>query len=859
MKRLVAGFVMAALIVPGPSFGAWVPNGTLLTNVAQTQYVHEMIPDGAGGGIVVWADGRSVTSFDIYAQRVNANGVALWTPNGVPICTQADFQSWPVITSDGAGGAIVAWVDYRPGTGGVYVRRINAAGTVQWTADGVGLATQGAGVDALQIVTDGAGGAIVVWVDGRNGPSNYDIYARRVNSAGVAQWAVNGVAICAAIGNQEYPDIVSDLAGGAIITWGDPRTSPSSADIYAQRVNAAGAVQWAVNGVPVCTASGFQINPRTAPDGSGGVILGWWDSRYGSGMDIFAQRLNGSGVSQWYPDGVLICDAASEQQTPVLASDGANGAIIAWQDFRSGPKLDIYAQRINAMGATLWERNGVLVCGAFDNQFMDTIVPDGNGGAVLTWEDWRVGGTNLTDVYAQRLDAYGAAQWAADGVGVSVGPGYQSDVKIAVDGTAAIIFAWDDARSGYDKIYAQRLESTYGYWGHPEPTITAVADIPHDQGGKVAINWTSSSRDLPTPQTISFYSIWRAVSAVPSGSASIGLNDLRDLSAAFTEPVYLSTPGHYYEQVGTQAAHAWPGYSFSAETRADSVSGASGNEFFMIAAHDQYNNFIAFPSNEVSGHSVDNLAPAAPFLLTRTARRNEREPEVERRARPRPQRLFGVSQDLVGRHTGAAQLPRGIERHRAWSTRAHRRPRSITSSPRRTCTRTRAHRRMKRVCRAHRCRQHAADHGAHRAAEPAQSVHGNDRPPRGSAGERGFVDRGLRRGRTTCAHGDARAPGRGLADDSLRRSRRRGACARERRLLLSYYRAWCERYEQDGDCKVALSLRHGGFPIDAARPTSRGVFWLLIVRQSLLARTGSALHVPTVPTSTPTTQEHPTS
>ncbi len=264
----------------------------------------------------------------------------------------------------------------------------------------------------------------------------------------------------------------------------------------------------------------------------------------------------------------------------------------------------------------LWANNGVLVCGAFDNQFMDTIVPDGNGGAVLTWEDFRSGGTNITDVYAQRLDAYGAAQWAADGVGVSVGPGYQSDVKIAVDGTAAIIFAWDDARSGYDKVYAQRLESTYGYWGHPEPTITAVADIPHDQGGKVAINWTASSRDLPTPQTISFYSIWRAVSAVPVGSASIGLNDLRDLEPAFTEPVYLSTPGHYYEQVGTQAAHAWPGYSFSAETRADSVSGASGSEFFMIAAHDQYNNFIAFPSNEMSGHSVDNLAPAAPFLLT---------------------------------------------------------------------------------------------------------------------------------------------------------------------------------------------------------------------------------------------------
>jgi hypothetical protein len=615
VKGLLAGFVLAVLIVPGPSFGAWISNGTILTNVAWNQYAPEMIPDGAGGAIVVWSDSRSAIGFDIYAQRVNANGVALWTPNGVPICTAADYQTFPVITSDGAGGAIMAWVDFRPGSGGVYVRRINAAGTVQWTADGVGLATHGAGVDALQIVTDGAGGAIVTWVDNRNNP-NRDIYARRVNSAGVAQWAVNGVAICTAAGDPDMPDIVSDLSGGAIITWGDYRTSPTNADIYAQRVNSAGAVQWAADGVAVCTVTGNQVNPRTAPDGSGGVIAGWWDAR-GISADIYAQRLNGSGVSQWTSNGVLLCDATDSQLFPQLASDGAGGAIAVWTDYRNGPKTDVYGQRINASGAALWASNGVLVFGAFDNQYVSAIVPDGNGGAVLTCDDWRNGGTNLTDVYAQRLDAYGAAQWAADGVGVSVGPGYQADMKIAVDGTGAIVFTWDDARSGYDKIYAQRLESTYGYWGHPEPTITAVADIPHDQGGKVAINWTSSSRDLPTPQTISFYSIWRAVSAIPVGSASIGLKDLRDLKPAFAEPVYLSTPpGHYYEQVGTQAAHAWPGYSFSASTRADSVAGATANTFFMIAAHDQYNDFIAFPSNEVSGHSVDNLAPAAPLLLT---------------------------------------------------------------------------------------------------------------------------------------------------------------------------------------------------------------------------------------------------
>src|SRR4029453_6996377 len=106
---------------------------------------------------------------------------------------------------------------------------------------------------------------------GRNFP-NYDIYAGRGNWAGVAQWAANGVAICTAAGNQDVPDMVSDLAGGAIVVLTDYRVGVNQADIYAQRVNTSGVVQWAGNGVPICALVGSaQLNPRPAPDGSGGV------------------------------------------------------------------------------------------------------------------------------------------------------------------------------------------------------------------------------------------------------------------------------------------------------------------------------------------------------------------------------------------------------------------------------------------------------------------------------------------------------------------------------------------------------------------------------------------------------------
>jgi hypothetical protein len=68
------------------------------------------------------------------------------------------------------------------------------------------------------------GGAIVTWEDFRSGTSNGDIYAQRVNLAGGPQWTTDGVALCTAANNQYNPTIASDGAGGAIVTWSDGRS-----------------------------------------------------------------------------------------------------------------------------------------------------------------------------------------------------------------------------------------------------------------------------------------------------------------------------------------------------------------------------------------------------------------------------------------------------------------------------------------------------------------------------------------------------------------------------------------------------------------------------------------------------------
>src|SRR5512134_1478085 len=94
--------------------------------------------------------------------------------------------------------------------------------------------------------------------------------------------------------------------------------------------------------------------------------------------------------AQWRIDGAPLCTAPSNQFTPVAIPDGAGGAIVAWYDYRSGG-ADIYAQHVLPSGVSdpTWPANGRVVCAAAGGQYAPAIVTDGAGGAILVWYDDR--------------------------------------------------------------------------------------------------------------------------------------------------------------------------------------------------------------------------------------------------------------------------------------------------------------------------------------------------------------------------------------------------------------------------------------------------------------------------------------
>jgi hypothetical protein len=400
------------ILASGAVDANWPVNGRALCTAGFDQRAPVITTDDAGGAIVAWQDFRNGSNYDIYAQHVLASGAVdgNWPLNGRALCTAAGNQQFPVIASAGGGppdGAIVAWDDSRAGNHDVYAQFVTGSGTVSWTVDGVGVCTASGDQEHPSIDADGGGGAFIAWEDLRSGTS-YDVYVQRLEATGALApgWPVNGSALCTAAGNQRATAITADQLGEAIVTWQD-RRSGTQYDIYAQRVGPSGTPDnnWPVNGRGLCTAAHDQLSPRIVGDDEKGAIVTWQDARSGSGSDVYAEHVLMSGAvdGNWPPDGRALSTASGDQALPVIATDESGGAIVAWYDFRNGATADIYAQHVLANGAVDggWQNDGSALCTSANTQAFPAITSDGSRGAIIAWHDLRNG--NNYDVYAQHV------------------------------------------------------------------------------------------------------------------------------------------------------------------------------------------------------------------------------------------------------------------------------------------------------------------------------------------------------------------------------------------------------------------------------------------------------------------------
>ncbi len=455
MKRLYVTLVLITSVLS--SQAQWVTDpaiNNLICSQPQDQQDARLVSDTKHGAIITWVDFRDDQNelvADIYAQRINASGVTMWGTNGMAVCTNATDQTAPVLIEDGAGGTIIAWQDWRSGNRDIYAQRIDSLGNVLWTANGIGVVVKNTNQSSPKIVSDGADGAVIVWEDSING--NLDIFAQHISGNGTSTWTAGGVAVCTAADKQTNPRVVVDAAGAAYFTWQDRRNG-NDYDIYCQKLNAAGDPQWTANGIAINTATNSQINPKMKLDASDAIIIAWQNYITGAGYDVYAQRVDAAGAAQWTAGGIQVCALNGNQSAIDITTENiTDGAIIAWKDGRN-TNVNIYCQKVDFNGNRLWTSNGVLISEASRNQINPNIVGDGIGGGIIAWQDSVAG---IWDVFAQRISSAGESLWTAGGTAIGIATDNQTSPKNISDGIGGSIFSFQDKRSGDFDIYAYKI------------------------------------------------------------------------------------------------------------------------------------------------------------------------------------------------------------------------------------------------------------------------------------------------------------------------------------------------------------------------------------------------------------------
>ena len=466
-KRAIGTFVSCAILMAFPADGSaqtlWGDDGKATITEDGDQTNPRVVLPAGGGSLVIWEDYRSATDWDVYATNLDSNGnraQGFWFETGNAICVADGNQNNARLVADNAGGAIVTWQDDRSGTLDIYAQKIQVTGLVAWASNGIVIAGGASSQSAPGITTDGAGGAYITWVD--DGSGDDDVYVAHVSTDGAVSPGLNMTEDVTL--NQNEPSITSDGNGGAVIAWQDFRGGDW--DIYAQRIDDQLQAQWGSQGSSVASVDKHQSAVAVGRTTGGEFIVAWADGRrYNSGLaDVYTQRISPDGINLWEANGVQVWAAPNSDYTHhsiSIVPDNLDGTILSFQvdyDTWNGGRDYVVIQRVDSGGVLQW--NG-LACvplspiGSYNYASSVNAVSDGTGGAVVSW---------ILDgnVYAQKIDIEGDIHWSPNGELICSEGSDQNRVALGPDGAGGAVLAWADMRGSSGDIYVQRTHPLSG-------------------------------------------------------------------------------------------------------------------------------------------------------------------------------------------------------------------------------------------------------------------------------------------------------------------------------------------------------------------------------------------------------------
>ena len=421
----------------------WGETGTVVTNLPGRQEDPVAIEDGDGGAFIAWVDYRFDDAGDVFIQHVNNDGSILMDPNGVAL---AQFQGQQIsinMCTDSLGGVFVTWQDKRGGVDDdIYGTHVDANHNIVEPGIGIPIVVQGGTQSAKSIEYAGNNEAFICWSDSRQG-ENIDIYGQRLDVAMSPTFTENGIPIASTAGLETRPRTTFVNNTTSIVTW---KFGDENARILFQFVDQNGLVFSSAK--PVSEYDAIQTGPRLKRNSQGDVFLSWKDLRFDPvDGDIFMQKINATGALEWN-DGVQVDLTEGVNFSGRFSANSVGGFDIFWEK-GIFPNVDILFQSFDLNGQPQSDAP-IIVAGDEGYQFAPNIITGSNDSVFVVYADQGSGSVDL------KINYYKGITSLFETGGLLAVKGLDGDIKYNVGfpiDDEKIVLVWEDNRAS-KKIYA---------------------------------------------------------------------------------------------------------------------------------------------------------------------------------------------------------------------------------------------------------------------------------------------------------------------------------------------------------------------------------------------------------------------
>lgn len=485
-------FILFIILIcgSGNSFAQWAndPNSnTVLVNGPVDPINISAVRDLKGGAYIFWQDKQGSSKSNVFFMHFDQNGKPSFRYDGKGVAATSDVQENPLAVIDNQGKSIIVWKQTdKKRNSELFAQKLTENGLRLWGTDGLQLTDSKTEIIDYSIKVDDEGFSFISYIEKtKQLPNKYLISLRKIDPNGrLLSDSSNGLVYNSG-NNISETEIVPDNRGGSFIFWLESINQKTI--LKSQYVDSNGLNKWSNKPISVSKTGSSVINYLVNKMGKDIYVAITYQ---GKKKAVYQQLISDTGALLWGEDGRLLSYQPGSQLNPQFVVLDST-VVVSWTNEFEKTK-DVFIQRFDKSGKSLWGSNGKKVINIKGNQFGQKIVYDDQGGIIIAWID-KKDKEPFAILSIQKIDLNGNLVWAKDGVTISSSQKMQkSYLNLVSDNEGGAIAIFKGNINGKSNIYGQKIFSTGTY---ASQILGFATEVINDS---VKISWYAANESTGT-------------------------------------------------------------------------------------------------------------------------------------------------------------------------------------------------------------------------------------------------------------------------------------------------------------------------------------------------------------------------